>query len=151
MLLLHDSCVLARRHSFSLAFQVCSYQTHMNGSPGKGSLPRCQQPSSDPFTGRQITSKAGSSILDWIKKKGIYHMNTSHLSQTAPLAVVPSLPPLLAWVSVLLHHVKAFQMHTLEIQEPSEQIYHPIPLLVTPVRFSGKGIYTPLQDWNGYR
>ncbi len=78
-------------------------------------------------------------------------MSTSNLSQTAPLAVVPSLPPLLAWVSVLLHRVKALRMHTLEIQEPSEQTYHPIPLLVTPLRFSGKAIYTPLQDWYGYR
>src|SRR5260370_14397992 len=84
------------------------------------------------------------------EERNISHEHIALESET-PLAVVPSLPPLLAWVSVLLHHVKAFQMHTLEIQEPSEQIYHPIPLLVTPVRFSGKGIYTPLQDWNGYR
>jgi len=78
-------------------------------------------------------------------------MNTSNLRHTAPLAVVPSLPPLLAWVSVLLHRVKARQMHTLEIQEPSEQTYHPIPFLVTPLRFSGKGIYTPPQEGDGYR
>ena len=78
-------------------------------------------------------------------------MNTSNLSHTAPLTVAPSFPPLFAWVSEALHGVKTLQMHTLEIQEPSEQTYHPIPLLTTPLRFSGKGIYTPLQGWDGYR
>jgi hypothetical protein len=78
-------------------------------------------------------------------------MNTSNLSQTAPLASTPALPPLLAWVSVLLHRVKALQMHTLERPEPSEQTYHPISLLVTPLRFSAKGIYTPPQEGDGYR
>ena len=38
-LLLHDSCVLARRHSFSHAFQVCFPQTQVNDSSGEGSLP----------------------------------------------------------------------------------------------------------------
>jgi len=78
-------------------------------------------------------------------------MNTSNLSHTAPIVVVPSLPPLLAWVSGALHRVKALQMPVLKIQEPSEQVYHPIPLLATPLRFSGKSIYTPHQDWDGYR
>jgi hypothetical protein len=78
-------------------------------------------------------------------------MNTSNLSQTAPLVVVPSLPPLLAWVSRALHCVQALQMPVLKIQAPSEQTYPPIPLLVTPLRFSGKSIYTPHQDWDGYR
>lgn len=78
-------------------------------------------------------------------------MNTSNLSHTAPLVVVPSLPPLLAWVSVALHRVQALQMHVVEIQEPSEQTYHQISLLATPLRFSGKSIYTPQQDWNGFR
>ena len=72
-------------------------------------------------------------------------MTTSTLKHTAPLAAVPSLPPLLGWVSVALHRIKAFQMHALEeIQEPSEQTYDPVPLVVTP-------IYTPPQEGDGYR
>jgi hypothetical protein len=78
-------------------------------------------------------------------------MNTSDLSQTAPLVVVPSLPPLLAWVSGALHRVQALQMPVLKIQEPSEQTYHQVSLLVTPLRFSGKSIYSPHQGWDGFR
>jgi len=78
-------------------------------------------------------------------------MNTSNLSQTAPLAVVPSLPAWLAWVSGVLHRIQAFQRHALKIQEPSEQAYHRVSLPATPLLFSGKGIYTPRRDWDGYR
>jgi len=38
-LLSHDSCVLARRHSFSIPFQVCFPQTQVNNSPTRGVLP----------------------------------------------------------------------------------------------------------------
>jgi hypothetical protein len=83
-------------------------------------------------------------------------MSTSNLSQTAPLVaprfiVGASLPPLFAWVSGALHRVRALQMPVVEIQEPSEQTSHQISLLATPLRFSGKSIYTPQQDWNGFR
>ena len=78
-------------------------------------------------------------------------MNTSNPSQAAPLVVAPSRPPLLAWMSVALHRAKAFLMPILKRQEPSEQTYHQRSLPATPLLFSGKGIYTPLQDWNGYR
>lgn len=36
MLLLHDSYVLAWRHSFSLPFQVCSLQTQVSGLSSEG-------------------------------------------------------------------------------------------------------------------
>ena len=78
-------------------------------------------------------------------------MNTSNLSQTAPLVVVPSLPPRLAWVSGALRRIKAFQMQAFEIQGPSEQAYHQLSFTATPIRFSGKGHYPPFQDWYGYR
>jgi len=83
-------------------------------------------------------------------------VNTSNLSHTAPLVaprfiVGASLPPLLAWVSEALHRVQDLQMHVLERQEPSERTYHRISFPATPLLFSGKGIYTPRQDWNGYR
>lgn len=78
-------------------------------------------------------------------------MNTSKLSQTAPLAAVPTHLPLLAWVSGALHRVKTLLIHTLEKQEPSEQPYHRISLPATPLLFSGKSIYTPLRDWDSYR
>src|SRR5215470_12724770 len=37
--LLHDTCVLARRHSFSLAHQVCSSQTQMMALPDRETPP----------------------------------------------------------------------------------------------------------------
>jgi len=78
-------------------------------------------------------------------------MNTSKLSHTAPLVAVPSLPPVLTWVSEALHRVRALQMHVVARREPSEQTNHLISLPATPLLFTGKGIYPPRQDWNGYR
>lgn len=78
-------------------------------------------------------------------------MHTSNLSQTAPLAVVPSRPPSFAWLSPALHRVQAFLVQALAILEPSEQTYQQISFPATPLRFSGKSVYTPLQDWNGNR
>ena len=78
-------------------------------------------------------------------------MSTSNLSHTVPLVIVPSLPPIFAWVSEALHRVQAFQMPVLKVQDTSEQTYHQVTLLAMPLRFSGKSIYTPQQDWNGYR
>src|SRR5215468_6672828 len=43
-------------------------------------------------------------------EKGAHHMSTSKLSQKASLAVVPSLPPLMTWVSGALHRIRALQM-----------------------------------------
>jgi len=77
-------------------------------------------------------------------------MSTSPLSHTAPLVVAPSLPPI-AWVGGALHRVTTFLIDVLGIQEPSEKTYHTIPFMVKPIRFSGKSMYTPLQDWDGYR
>ena len=78
-------------------------------------------------------------------------MSTSNLSHTAPLVIVPSLPPMFAWVSGVMHRIQALQMPVLKTQDPFEQTYHQVSLLATPLRFSGKSIYTPQQDWNGYR
>ena len=76
-------------------------------------------------------------------------MSTSNLSQTAPLTAAPTRLPLFTWVSAPLHGVKSLLIQAFEVQEPSEQTYQ--PLLGTPLRFSGKSIYTPLRNWNGYR
>ena len=78
-------------------------------------------------------------------------MSTSNLSQTAPLVVAPSLTPWLSWVSGALHRVQALQMPAWKGLDPSEQTYHQVSLHATPLRFSGKSIYTPSRDWNGYR
>ena len=78
-------------------------------------------------------------------------MSTSNLSHTAPLVAVPSLPSMHAWVSGALHRVTALLKDVLGIHEPSEQTYHSTPFLVKPLLFSGKSIYTPYQDWDGYR
>lgn len=78
-------------------------------------------------------------------------MSTSNLSHTAPLAAVPTRLPLLAWVSIPLRGVKTFLTHALDTQEPSEQLYQQVSLHDTPLRFSGKSVYTPLRNWNGYR
>ena len=78
-------------------------------------------------------------------------MITSNLSQTVPLAVVPSRPPSFAWLSRAWHRVQAFLAHALAILEPSEQTYQQISFPATPFLFSGKNFYTPFQDWNGYR
>lgn len=77
-------------------------------------------------------------------------MNTSNLSQTAPLAVVPSRSPSFAWMSGALHRVQAFLVPALAILKPSET-YQQISLPATPLLFSRKSVYTPFQDWNGYR
>ena len=80
-------------------------------------------------------------------------MNTSNLSQTQPLAAVPSLSPWLAWVRVALHRAKAFLMRAFRAEgsafSASLGASHTLP--ATPLRFSEKGIYTPSQDWYGYR
>jgi len=78
-------------------------------------------------------------------------MNTSNLSHTAPLVVVSSLPPSHSLVGGALRRIQALLMAILKIQEPSERTYHERSLVATPLLFSGKGIYTPRQDWNGYR
>jgi hypothetical protein len=78
-------------------------------------------------------------------------MSTSNLSQTTSVVVASSLPPLFSWVGRALHRVQALQMHVWEILEPSEQTYHPISFPATPLRFSGKSIYTPRQEWNSFR
>ncbi len=51
-LLLHDNCVLARRHSFSLAFPVCFHQTQVNDSSGMG--PAHRNASSASSIGRRV-------------------------------------------------------------------------------------------------
>ena len=76
-------------------------------------------------------------------------MSTSNLSQTAPLVVAPSLTPSHSLVNRVLHRVKTLLIYALEKQELSEQTFH--PSLGTPICFSRKSIYTPIQDWNGYR
>ncbi len=80
-------------------------------------------------------------------------MNTSNLSQTAPLAAVPSLLPFRSWASALLHRAGTFLMRAFHPAgsafSASLDAFPPLP--GTPVHFSGKGIYTPLQDWDGYR
>ncbi len=78
-------------------------------------------------------------------------MSTSNLSQTAPLVVAPSLTPWPSWVSGALHRVQTLLIPVLSSHEPSEQTYHQISLHATSLRFSGKSIYTPHRDWNGYR
>ena len=78
-------------------------------------------------------------------------MSTSNLSQTAPLVAVSSLPPSRSPLSAALHHIKTLLMNALDWQPPAEQTDHPLPFFVTPIRFSWKSIYTPLEDWNGYR
>ena len=78
-------------------------------------------------------------------------MSTSNLSQTAPLAVAPSLPAWLPWVGGVLRRVQALLMPGLSGQESSDQPYHQVSLHATPLRFSGKSIYTPHREWNGYR
>jgi len=78
-------------------------------------------------------------------------MTTSNLSQTAPLIAAPSLPPLLAWVSGVLHRIQALQMPAVGMLEPSEQTYHQISFPATPLLFPRKSIYTPREDWKGYR
>jgi len=80
-------------------------------------------------------------------------MNTSNLSQTAPLVAVPSLSPSLAWAHWPLHHAKAFLMHAFGAEgstfSASQDASYPLPDM--PLRFSNKSIYTPSQDWYGYR
>jgi hypothetical protein len=78
-------------------------------------------------------------------------MNTSLLSHTAPLRGVPSLPSWLTWMRVLLHRGQALQRRALQRRQPSEQTPHHILFIDTPLRFPNKGIYTPLEDWYGYR
>ncbi len=78
-------------------------------------------------------------------------MTTSTLKHTALLAAVPSLPSSHSLVSVVLQRVKTLLMQALESQEPFEQTYHPVPLVVTPIRFSWNSMYTPLQEGDGYR
>jgi len=78
-------------------------------------------------------------------------MSTSPLSHTAPLVVAPSLPPSHSLVSGALRRIQALLMPVLKIQEPSEQTYHRVSLPARPLLFSGKGIYTPRQEWDGYR
>ena len=78
-------------------------------------------------------------------------MNTSPLSYSAPLVVLPALSPPHSLVSGALHLVQALLMPVLKIRESSERAYHRVSLPAKPLLFSGKGIYTPHQDWNGYR
>jgi hypothetical protein len=82
-------------------------------------------------------------------KKGVRYMSTSSLNRTASLTTAPSLSPLLGWVRIALHRVKTFQMHVLEIQDPSEQTYYSLPGSL--IRHSWKCVYTPIEDWYGYR
>ena len=80
-------------------------------------------------------------------------MNTSNLNRTAPLAVVPSLPTLLVRVSEPLYRAKTFLMSAFSAKEStffaSSGASYTLPY--TPLRFSGKSIYTPSQDWYGDR
>ena len=78
-------------------------------------------------------------------------MSTSNLSHTAPLVVAPSLSSRLVWVSAALHRVQALLIASWKGQPSSEQVYHRVSLHATPLRFSGKSIYTPQREWNGYR
>ena len=77
-------------------------------------------------------------------------MATWNLSQTAPLVAVPSLPPSHSLVSAALQRVQTLLPHVKQRQERSERPDQPLPFLATPVDFSWKSTYTPLQDWNGY-
>ena len=78
-------------------------------------------------------------------------MITSNLKHTAPLAAVPALPLSHSLVSVSLHRIKALLMRASERQGPFGQTYYPVPLVITPIRFSWKSMYTPLQEWDGFR
>jgi len=78
-------------------------------------------------------------------------MNTSPLSHSAPLVVVPSLSPSHSLVGGALRRIQALLIPVLNIRESSERAYHRVLLPAKPLLFSGKGIYTPRQDWNGYR
>ena len=80
-------------------------------------------------------------------------MSTSNLSQTTPHVAAPSFPPLLGWASGALQRAEAFLIRTFR---PAGSDYSAflsaLPILPsTPLLFSGKGIYTPRQEWNGYR
>lgn len=78
-------------------------------------------------------------------------MNTSNFNHTAPLAAATTLPTTHPVMSGLLLHLKTFVKNAMESEEFAGQNFHPLPFLVTPVRFSKRNINTPIQDWNGYR
>jgi hypothetical protein len=78
-------------------------------------------------------------------------MNTSNSSQSLQRLAVPSLPPSQSSVSTALQCLETFLKYALVRQELTEQTFQPLPFLVTPTHFSEKCIYTPIQDWNGYR
>ena len=77
-------------------------------------------------------------------------MNTLNLSQTPQHVAVSSLPKSHTFLSIALYRLKTFLTYSLVRQELPERSY-PLLFLVTPTCFSRIGIYTPLQDWNGYR
>lgn len=80
-------------------------------------------------------------------------MNTSNLSQTVPLVVVSSPLPSLVQPHGPLHGAKAFLMQVLRVGGRAflVSLSDSHTLCGVPFRFSNKSVYTPSQDWYGYR